>query len=88
MIIDLFLSLLFIILISLDDFTVNKKKIYYYFAINLILSFIIVICCLIYNDLIVLFFCNLEHDTYYEVSKRAKKIQSEVFELTLNDSCD
>ena len=73
---------------SFDDFTVHKKKKYYYFAINLILSFIIVICCLIYNDLIVLFFCNLEHDTYYEVSKRAKKIQSEVFELTINDSCD
>ena len=50
------------------------------------MSFIIVICCLIYNEFIVLFFCNLEYNTHYEVSKRAKLIQSKAFELSVNES--
>lgn len=71
-----------------NDFTVKNKKIYYYFITNLIISFIIVICGLIYNEFIILFCCNLEYDTHYEVSKRAKKIQSKVFELSCNESYD
>ena len=69
-----------------NDFTINGKRIYYCFIINLIMSFIIVICCLIYNEFIVLFFCNLEYNTHYEVSKRAKLIQSKAFELSVNES--
>ena len=71
-----------------NDFTVKNKKIYYYFIINLIISFIIVISGLIYNEFIILFCFNLEYDTHYEVSKRAKKIQSKVFELSCNESYD
>jgi len=68
-----------------EDFKVNGKTLLYYFIINLIISFIIVFCGLIYNELIVLFFCKFEHDTHYEVSKRAKKIESQAYELSLNE---
>ena len=73
-----------------DDFTIKKeeedKSIFYYFFINLIISFIVVICGLIYNELIIIFFCGLEYDTHYEVSKRAKNIESHPFEVSINES--
>ena len=73
-----------------DDFTIKKeeedKSIFYYFFINLIISFIVVICGLIYNELIIIFFCGLEYDTHYEVSKRAKNIESHPFEVSVNES--
>ena len=73
-----------------DDFTIQKeeedKSIFYYFFINLIISFIVVICGLIYNELIIIFFCGLEYDTHYEVSKRAKNIESHPFEVSVNES--
>ena len=69
-----------------EDFTVKNKKIYYYFIINLILSFIILICGLIYNEFIILFCCNLEYDTHYEVTKRASITPNNNFELTVNEN--
>ena len=32
-----------------------------------------VFCSCVYNEFIVLYFCNMEHDTYIEISKRAKE---------------
>ena len=73
-----------------DDFIIQKeeedKSIFYYFFVNLIISFIVVICGLIYNELIIIFFCGLEYDTHYEVSKRAKNIESHPFEASVNES--
>ena len=57
-----------------DDFKINNIQKIYYFIINLILSFFIVFCGFVYNEFLVLFFCSLERDTYYEISKRAKKL--------------
>ena len=68
-----------------SDFKANKKRIYYFYFINLIISIIIVICGLIFNELIILFFCQFEYDTHYEISKRAKKIESHAYELKLNE---
>ena len=83
----IFVPLLIIYYFIFDnDFTVNNNKVYYYFMINLIISFIIVICGLIYNEFLVLFFCNLQYNTHYEISKRAKKIQSKAFDLSINES--
>jgi len=53
-----------------DDFIgggQNKKDIYY-FILNLILSIIIVFCGCVYNEFLVLFCYNLEHDTHSQVS--------------------
>ena len=70
-----------------EDF-ISDDKILYYFVINLIISIIIVFCGLIYNELIIIFCCNFEYDTHYEVSKRAKNIESHAFELSLNESSE
>lgn len=57
----------------------------YSFIINLFISFITVFCSLIYNDFIILFCCDMERNTHYEVSKRASVMDLEA----LNDSdCD
>ena len=42
------------------------------FIVTLISTVIIIFCCCIYNEVIILYFCGLEHDTYFEISKRAK----------------
>ena len=44
------------------------------FIPNLILSSILVFCACIYNELFVIFCCNMEKDTYIVVSERAKTI--------------
>ena len=55
------------------DFLYRGEREIVYFIINLILSFIITICGCVYNEFIILFFCKLEHNTHYEISKRAAK---------------
>ena len=69
-----------------NDFSAKDKKIYYYFIVNLIISFIVVFCSLLYNEFIILYFCNLHYDTHYEVAIRAKKIENKPFELSFNDN--
>ena len=69
-----------------DDFQFDGEKVFYYFFINLLISFIMVFCGLIYNELIIIFFCGLDYNTHYEVSKRAKLIESKVYEMSLNNS--
>ena len=64
-----------------DDF----YKIFFYFISNLLLSLIIVFCGIVYNEFIILFCFNLQYDTHIEVSKRAKRIDSKSFELSVND---
>jgi hypothetical protein len=60
-----------------EDFNSGKdeKKSSYYFAINLFMSIITVFCSCIYNELFVLYCFNLQYDTHFEISKRAKKIE-------------
>ena len=68
----------------------NNDNNLYSFIINLLISIITVFCSLIYNDFIILFCCGMEHNTHYEVSKRARAIDLEplnetYFDSTLND---
>jgi hypothetical protein len=69
-----------------NDFQSNNRRLFFIFLINLIISIIVVFCGLIYNELIILFCCGLEYDTYLEVSKRAKKIETKAYELSGNES--
>ena len=64
-----------------DDFQINHNRNLYYFITNLIISVIIVFCGLIYNEILVLFCCSLERDTYCEVSKRAKHLEQSIDSL-------
>jgi len=70
-----------------DDFIgggQNKKDIYY-FILNLILSIIIVFCGCVYNEFLVLFCYNLEHDTHSQVSKRAEILKNIEFDEYIRD---
>ena len=65
--------IILIIYFSLSlDFTINQEKKYAHFFINLIIGIIISFFSLVYNELLVLFFCNLEKDTYLQISDRSK----------------
>ena len=57
-----------------DDFIGGKqnKQDIFYFVLNLILSIIIVFCGCIYNEFLVLFCYNLEHDTHSQVALRSE----------------
>ena len=54
-----------------DDFVSGGSKNIWYFLINLILSIIITLCGSIYNEIIILFFYDLETETYDQISRRA-----------------
>jgi len=74
-----------------DDFIGGKqnKKDIFYFVLNLILSIIVVFCGCIYNELLVLFCYNLEHDTHRQVSIRAEtQEKNEVDENNEDDSSE
>ena len=53
------------------DFVSRGKQNKIYFLINLIMSIIITLCGSVYNEIVVLFFCGLENDTYDQVSERS-----------------
>ena len=73
---DYFLNPLYIIyyFIFEGDFEVGKREIirYSFFVINLILSILIVFCGCIYNEILILFCFNLDHETHRQVSIRAQ----------------
>ena len=56
-----------LIVLYFSDFKNN-----FHFIYNLILSFIMDFWVCVYNELFVLYFCKMEHDTYIAVSMRAK----------------
>ena len=53
------------------DFVSRGKQNIIYFLINLIMSIIITLWGTVYNEIVVLFFCGLENDTYDQVSERS-----------------
>ena len=57
-----------------DDFIGGKqnKQDIFYFVLNLILSIIVVFCGCIYNEFLVLFCYNLDHDTHSQVALRSE----------------
>jgi hypothetical protein len=58
-------------------------KKYIYFSLNFILLIIIIIFGSIYNEVIVLFCCQMKHDTHSEITIRASKDIN--FELPLTE---
>ena len=60
------------------DFQKNKDEgqNIYFFIINLVASFCIVFCSCVYNELFILFCCKLEHNTHYEITRRATLIEN------------
>ena len=69
-----FVPLLIILYYFIDkDFKIGPKGEQYllFFILNLILSIIVVFCSCVYNELFILYCCNLEYNTFYEISKRA-----------------
>lgn len=73
-----------------NDFIYNKEQNYYYFFINLFTSIIIVICSCIYNEIFVIFYCKLEENTHFQISRRATIPQrlKESTEYEEHDSSD
>ena len=51
------------------------SELWIYFIINFICSIIMVICSCIYNEFIILYYCGLEHETFYEIRKRSIHIE-------------
>ena len=52
-------------------FISKGKRNYVYFLINLIISLIISFLGLVYNEFLILFFCNLDIDTHLQISRRS-----------------
>ena len=69
--------------ISGEDFKMEGITKYIYFSLNFILLIIIIIFGSIYNEVIVLFCCQMEHDTHSEITIRASKDIN--FELPLTE---
>ena len=64
------LYLIFLFFVDKDSYLRKKFK-YVYFSINMLLSIIISFCACVYNEFVILFFCNLQHETYQQISFRA-----------------
>jgi len=75
--------LLFFYFISEEDFKSKGERNLLFFIINIIASFLIVFSSCVYNELFVLFCCNLEFNTYHQISKR-----STIYEALPNESAD
>jgi hypothetical protein len=69
------------------DFLINSKFNPWYFSINIILALIISFFGCVYNEFIILFFCNLERNTHNQISRRASVID-ELKELVIADDDD
>ena len=55
--------------VHMGDFNEN----YFYFFISEIFDIIMIFVCGIHNEYIVIYYCGLEHDTDYEITRRALK---------------
>ena len=77
----------FIVYFSLgEDFMTKRKRNYAYFFINLIIGLIISFFSLVFNELLILFFCNLDKDTHLQISKRSAQKQNRINLDQLSDS--
>ena len=70
------------------DFMTKGKRNYAYFFINLIIGLIISFSSLVFNELLILFFCNLDKDTYLQVSKRSEEKENNLSLINQNDFDD
>ena len=70
-----------------SDFIKNKERTMHS-ILSFILSLIMVFCSCVYNELLVLYCCGMEHETYIEVNKRAilSKIETDTSDLSITKS--
>ena len=69
---DYFLNPLYLTINYLQgDFISSEEKNVIFFLINFILSLIISLCGCIFNEIIILYFCELETNTYEQISFRS-----------------
>jgi hypothetical protein len=85
---DNILGIFYFIYDSIKEDSKEKKINTYYFWINIVLQLIIVFFNLIYNEFLVLYICNMNINTYIEISKRGKEIEFVEEEHDLNLSFD
>ena len=80
---DYFLNPIYLIENYIEgDFISGEKQNFFYFFISFILCIITDICGCVFNEIIILFFCDLEIDTYNQVSRRSSFIyQKELSEI-------
>lgn len=55
-----------------DKFT---SEFWIYFIINFICSIIMALCSCVYNEFIILYYCGLEFETFFEIRKRSINIE-------------
>ena len=70
-----------------DDFKINGNFNIWFFSINFVISIIISIFGCVYNEFIILFFCKMEHDTHYQISRRSNAM-NELSEISIFDDED
>ena len=63
----------------------GERRNYTYFFINLIISLIISFFYLVFNEFIILFFCDLDKDTHLEISKRSSQEEKLIKLESIND---
>jgi len=68
-----------------EDFMIKGEKNYTYFFINLIICLIISFFYLVFNDFIILSFCDLDKDTHKEISKRSLQDEKLINLEDIND---
>ena len=77
----------FIVYFSLgEDFVYKNKRNYSHFFINLFIGLIISFFSLVFNEFIILFFCNLDKDTYLKISERSRQDKNYIKLKKLNNS--
>ena len=77
----------FIVYFSLgEDFMYKNKRNYPHFFINLFIGLIISFFSLVFNEFIILFFCNLDKDTYLKISERSRQDKNYIKLKYLNKS--
>ena len=53
------------------DFISDGEQNFLYFFLNFILSIIVSLCGCVFNEILIIFFCDLEVNTYDQVSRRS-----------------
>ena len=71
-----------------EDFLTSGKRNYAYFIINLIIGIIISFSNLIFNEFLILFFCDLDKDTHLEISKRSENDEDFIQLENMNNNND
>ena len=84
---DYFLNPAYLIINYIEgDFVSGGKQNIFYFLLNFILSIVISLCGCIFNEIIILFCCELEVNTYDQITQRSSfNYKVELSEIVLHN---